>query len=219
MTPITLVRSSAAFLVAAPALVATLHVVSPDLEPRSSRLSEYANGPYGYLMTLAFLAVGSRNGGARGGAPLAARRQAASRGVCGRGSPSPGAGMVISGIVPTDPGSANSIREAIHSLASGLASVVLIGAALLWLVVGRWRAPAGWQPSGTGAVFAVVAAVLAAASPWLHRSSWTGLSQRALWVALLCWLFSVLWSLRTAATTHVSGDVSTGSATPETIDA
>ena len=41
-----------------------------------------------------------------------------------------GVGMVISGIVPTDPGSANSMREAIHSLASGLASVVLVGVAL-----------------------------------------------------------------------------------------
>ena len=127
--------------------------------------------------------------------------------------------MVISGIVPTDPGSANSMREAIHSLASGLASVVLSAPRCCGSSSAGGGHPACWQPSGAGAVCAVVAAVLATASPWLHRSSWTGLSQRALWVALLCWLFAVLWSLRTAATTHVSGDVSTGSATPETIDA
>jgi hypothetical protein len=218
VTPITLARSSAACLVAAPALVATLHVVSPDLEPRSSRLSQYANGPHGYLMTLAFFAVGIgmmvlaaalHAQGERRHVPWSVRA----------GIVVAGGGMVISGLVPTDPGSANSMREAIHSLASGLASVVVIGAALLWLVVGRWRAPAGWQPSGAGAVCAIVAAVFATASPWLHRSSWTGLSQRALWVAVLCWLLSVLWSLRTAATTYVSGDVSAGSATQETIDA
>ena len=218
MTSIVLRRSSAAFLVAAPALVAALHVVSPDLEPRSSRLSQYANGPHGYLMTLAFLAVGI------GMQLLAAavHTQRERRRVpwsVRAGIAVAGAGMVISGFVPTDPGSANSMREAIHSLASGLASVVVIGAALLWLVVGRWRAPGSWQPSGACAVCAVVAAVFATASPWLHRSSWTGLSQRSLWVALLCWLFSVLWSLRTAATTHVSGDVSAGSVAPETIDA
>ena len=203
---------------AAPALVATLHVVSPDLEPRSSRLSQYANGPYGYLMTLAFLAVGI--GMVLLAAALHAQRERRRVPWSVRaGIAVAGAGMVISGFVPTDPGSANSMREAIHSLASGLASVVVIGAALVWLVAGRWRAPAGWQPSRAGAVCAVVATMFATASPWLHRSSWTGLSQRALWVALLCWLFAVLWSLRTAATTHVSGDVSAGSATPETIDA
>jgi hypothetical protein len=206
------------FLLAAPALVAVLHVVSRDLAPRGSRLSQYANGPYGYLMTLAFLtlgigmlvlAVALHEERERRHVPWSARVGVAVA----------GAGMVISGIVPTDPGSANSMRESIHSLASGLASVVLVSAALLWPVLTRWRARAGWQPSGAGAACAVVAAVLAFASPWLHRSSWTGLSQRALWVALLCWLFSVLWSLRTATTTHVSGDVSAGSATHETIDA
>ena len=80
-------------------------------------------------------------------------------------------------------------------------------------------APAWLAAVGSRRRCAAVAAVLAVASPWLHRSSWTGLSQRALWVALLCWLFAVAWSLRTAATTHVSGDVSAGSAAIETIDA
>ena len=88
MTPIVLIRSSAAFLVAAPALVATLHVVSPDLEPRSSRLSQYANGPHGYLMTLAFLAVGIGMVLLAAALHDAARAQARPRGVCGRGSPS-----------------------------------------------------------------------------------------------------------------------------------
>ena len=70
------------------ACVATLHVVSPDLEPRSRRLSEYANGPYGYLMTLAFLALGI-------GMVLSRRRCTTQRerrlvpGSVRRGSPSP----------------------------------------------------------------------------------------------------------------------------------
>lgn len=217
MNTVVLRRSSAAFIVAAPVLVAILHVVSRDLEPRSSRLSQYANGPYGYLMTSAFLALGT------GMLLLAAalHSQTERRRIpwtARAGVAIAGAGMVISGLVATDPSSANSMREAIHSLASGLASVVLVGTALVWLVVGGRRA-AEWQPSRTGAACAVVAAGLAAASPWLHRSSWTGLSQRSLWVALLCWLVAVVWSLRSAATTHISDDVSGVSASAETIDA
>ena len=218
MTPIILRRSSAAFLVAAPALVAILHVVSPDLEPRSSRLSQYANGPHGYLMTLAFLVLGI------GMLMLAAalRSQRERRRVpwsVHAGVAVAGAGMVISGFVATDPGSANSMREGIHSLASGLASVAVVGTALVWLIAGRLRSPLDWQPSRLGAACAVAATALAVASPLLHRSSWTGLSQRSLWVALLCWLFAVVWSLRSVAATHVSDDVSAVSATAETIDA
>jgi hypothetical protein len=219
VNPVVLRRSSAVLLGAAPVLVAILHVVSPDLEPRSSRLSQYANGTHGHLMTLAFIALGI--GMLMLAAALHSQRErrrvpwSVQVGVAVAG-----AGMVISGFVATDPGSANSMREAIHSLASGLASVTLVGTALVWLVGGRWRTPVDyWQPSRPGAACAVVAAALAVVSPWLHRSSWTGLSQRSLWVALLCWLFAVVWSLRSAATTHVSDDVSGVSATAETIDA
>jgi hypothetical protein len=218
VTSIALRRSAVGFLVAAAALVAILHVVSPDLEARSSRLSQYANGPYGFLMTLAFLALGV------GMLMLAAalhsvRERRRAPWNVPAGVAVAGAGMVVSGLVATDPGSANSMRETIHSMASGLASVVLVGTALAWLVVGRWRSPAAWQPSRPAAALAVAAAGLATASPWLHRSSWTGFSQRALWVALVCWLFAVVLSLRPVDTTHVSGGVSAGSATPETIDA
>ena len=109
---------------AAPTCVVALHVLSPDLEPRSRRLSEYANGPYGYLMTLAFLTLGA------GLLALAVALHDRRRRVwlpwpVPPGLAIAGIGMVVSGLFPTDPGSANSMRETIHSQASGLASVAL----------------------------------------------------------------------------------------------
>ena len=125
MRPAVLRTSSAALLVAAPTCVVALHVLSPDLEPRSRRLSEYANGPYGYLMTLAFLTLGA------GLMALAVALHDRRRRVwlpwpVPPGFAIAGIGMVVSGLFPTDPGSANSMRETIHSQASGLASVALI---------------------------------------------------------------------------------------------
>ncbi len=41
----------------------------------------------------------------------------------------------------------------------------------------------------------MLAAVLGALSPLLHHSSWTGMSQRLLWLALLAWLLVTAWQL------------------------
>ena len=217
MRPAVLRTSSAALLVAAPTCVVALHVLSPDLEPRSRRLSEYANGPYGYLMTLAFLTLGA------GLMALAVALHDRRRRVwlpwpVPPGFAIAGIGMVVSGLFPTDPGSANSMRETIHSQASGLASVALIVSAVLWLLGGRRRTPRRWQPSPTAAWFAVAATALAVASPLLHRTTWTGLSQRALWAALFGWLAAVTWSLRPSTAARVSADFGAVPAGAGTID-
>jgi hypothetical protein len=206
---------SATLLLVAGAAVAVLHVVSPDLDPRRSRLSQYANGPYGWLMTVAFLAVGTalfalavtlhankRTGWRPRQAPMAVAVA--------------GVGMVVSGLVATDPESANSIRETVHSQSSGLAVVALVAVASAWVIVGR-RVSGGWCPSAAAAATAGAATIVAVVSPWLHRSSWTGLSQRALWAAVLAWLFAVLHALRPPG--DISGDLSPVSARRATIDA
>ena len=57
--------------------------------------------------------------------------------------------------------------------------MALIGAAAAWtLIASRRPAPA---------VLARAAVLLGAVSPALHRSRWTGLSQRLLWLTLLAW--------------------------------
>lgn len=51
-------RLTIALLLWATACVVALHLLRSDLDPVGHRLSEYANGPYGYLMTTAFVALG-----------------------------------------------------------------------------------------------------------------------------------------------------------------
>jgi len=195
MSAAALRAASVILLASALACVATLHAVSRDLDPTSRRLSEYANGPYGYLMTAAFMAVGAGLLALAAGLHRARNRMWRPRFVAA-GTGVAGFGMVLSGIFPTDPDPADSMRETIHSLASGLASVALIATAVAWAVLGRRRTPGRWQPSAPTAAFAALAALLGLAGPWLHESRWTGLSQRTLWVALLGWLFLLTWSLR-----------------------
>jgi hypothetical protein len=44
-------------------------------------------------------------------------------------------------------------------------------------------------------MFAGLALVLGAVSPILHETSWTGLSQRLLWLTLTGWLLVAAWQL------------------------
>ena len=173
------------------ACIVLLHLLRSDLDVAGDRLSEYANGRYGNLMATAFFAVGGAMvclGAAMivGGAASGWWRLDPAALAIG------GLGMVISGIYRTDP-TGSGTQEDIHSLASGSASLALIGAAVAWSVVGPGRhvVPAR--------VLALVALALGAVSPSLHHSAWTGLSQRLLWATLLGWLIVTTVQLRTAA--------------------
>jgi Protein of unknown function (DUF998) len=97
--------------------LALLHVMRTDLSPVSDRLSEYANGSYGAVMTVSFLTLGAgivvlglamRLTGTTNGwfqlIPLAVIAA--------------GCGMIVSGLYPTDPAGAPTTTERVHSLAS-----------------------------------------------------------------------------------------------------
>jgi membrane-associated phospholipid phosphatase len=163
------------------ASVLALHLLRPDLGPRRDRISEYAIGAYGFVMAVAFVAIGV---GLLVMATLV---------VDGRGRWSPGVaiaigiaglGMIAAGIWRTDSTRSGVLTDAVHSRASALATVALIGAALAWSVVRRPRP----RSLDLAAGLALVAAVLGVLSPLLHDTSWTGVSQRLLWLALLAWL-------------------------------
>jgi hypothetical protein len=57
---------------------------------------------------------------------------------------------------------------------------------------------------------ALLGAILGALSPFLHHSSWTGVSQRLLWLTLLAWLILTALQLPARSTpvdeeaTHVA---------------
>jgi Protein of unknown function (DUF998) len=170
------------------AFVVILHVVRADLQPVGHRLSEYANGPYGWMMTVAFVALGF--GLAALGVLL---RAGTGSGALARAIPAAallaGIGMVLSGAFRTGVSAAS---EVIHSRASGLATVAVVVIALAYSLP-RWRLRTASSQDLAGAVLALTAAALAALSPFFHDTRWTGLSQRLLWMAAIIWLLWAAW--------------------------
>jgi Protein of unknown function (DUF998) len=165
--------------------VVALHVLRPDLAPISHRLSEYAIGTYGGVMTAAFVCVGASL------LTLAAAIVAADRRLCSRVTAVAvglaGVGMVVSGVYRTDVSRSGATADALHSAASGLATLALISAAVFWTAVASRRA--------APVVLATMGLALGAVSPALHRSRWSGLSQRLLWVTLLAWVIVAAFEL------------------------
>lgn len=165
--------------------VVALHVLRPELAPISHRLSEYAIGRYGGLMTAAFVCVGASLL-TLAGAIVGADRRWCSRVVAAAVGVA-GVGMVVSGVFRTDVSRSGATADALHSAASGLATLALIGAAVFWTAVASRRA--------APVVLATMGLALGAVSPTLHRSRWTGLSQRLLWLTLLAWVIVAAFEL------------------------
>jgi hypothetical protein len=181
--------------------VLVLHVVRTDLSPLRDRLSEYANGDHGLVMTISFFTLGA----GIIGTGLVMRSTGPRRGLS-RLVPfaviAAGGGMVLSGVYRTDPLGTPTTSERVHSLASGSATVALIGAAVTSSALAWAHRPR--RPIGPVGVVAGAALVLGAASPILHQTDWTGLSQRLLWLTLTAWLLMMTYR---AADDRVGGRV------------
>jgi hypothetical protein len=149
------------------------------------RVSEYANGSYGPVMTAVFFALGS-GVVALGVAVFVAEGPTRWSRLVALVVVAAGGGLFVAGLYPTDPASAPTTTETVHSLSSISASVALISAAVVWSVL-RW----GRQPRpalGTPGALACLAVIIGVLSIGLHDTVWTGLSQRLLWLTLLAWL-------------------------------
>jgi Protein of unknown function (DUF998) len=172
--------------------LALLHIVRTDLSPVSDRLSEYANGSYGAVMTISFFILGAGMIVLGLAMHLAGMSHGWSR-VVPLALIAASCGMVVSGLFPTDPVGAPTTTERVHSLASGSATVATIGAA----VIASLLSPAGRPRRAIGptGLLAWAAIGLGAVSPVLHETEWTGLSQRLLWLTLMGWLLLTAWQL------------------------
>ncbi len=172
---------SAAVLTSVGAVVA-LHVLRPNLGPAGHRLSEYAVGPWGWLMTAAFLGFTGGLLAVRRGLP-AHGRLGPVRALLGVGA----VGMVVSAVFETDVTAPHAAREVIHSTASSGAFLSLVAAAV-WTVTGA-RAVLAWPTPTVVPDGIVTLAVLGAVvSPLAHDGPWTGAVQRASYVVLVIWL-------------------------------
>jgi Protein of unknown function (DUF998) len=180
-----LAAASIALSLAGVVSVVALHVLRPELAPLSHRLSEYAIGRYGGLMTAAFVCVGASLL-MLAGALVEDDRRASARIVAAAVGVA-GVGMMLSGVFRTDASRSGATADGLHSAASALATLALIGAAILRTVMTPRRA--------APIVLATLSLALGAVSPALHRSRWTGLSQRLLWASLLAWVIVAAFEL------------------------
>lgn len=172
-------RSAIVLLACSTACVIALHVLRTDLDPAAHRLSEYANGPYGHLMTVAFVALGGALLALAAGLRSRDQRQGLPQVTYALLAVS-GTGMIVSGIFRTDPAEPPSAAEILHSRASGTAFLALIVATVAWSWAARTARPRA---------MALASVVTGGASVALHDTRWTGAGQRVLCLVLLAWLW------------------------------
>jgi Protein of unknown function (DUF998) len=189
-----------ATVVGAAAAVLALHALRRDLEPASHRLSEYAIGPWGWLMTSAFAALAVALWLLRRALPLAAPLRPV-RALLTVAT----IGFALSAVFPTDPTRPDAVRETVHTVASTGALVALTAAAL-WTVT-RGAGAIGWRRAhGPAGVATAVAALGVLIGPLVHDSPWTGAVQRVVGLALTAWLLLLCRAITPRATSgHRSG--------------
>jgi MFS family permease len=169
--------------------VAALHLLRGDLPPLRHRLSEYANGPYGWLMTAAFTTLGvamlalggtlrRRHQQQRQQRPAAPARIPGTAGLACLA----GIGALTSALFPT---AGSALRELIHSAASTSAAVAIVALALLRSLPPMARSGHGSSWDATSRLLALAAPPLLVLSVVVHHTAWAGLGQRLLWVVLL----------------------------------
>lgn len=178
--------------------VVVLHLRRPDLDPLRHVLSEYANGPLGVVMTAVFYAVGiaCMALGWRLRTALRWRGVTAATPVLLLAA---GVGMILAGAFEVGlPGAPDLVDETIHSLASIGAFVALVVAMALFAVACRYDPDwVGFRLAATA--LAVLAVAAAALSPVADGTPWTGVAQRVLAGAVVCWLVLTARRVRTVA--------------------
>jgi hypothetical protein len=143
---------------AAAAALLLLHLLRPDLDPTWRFVSEYALGPFGFVMTVAFLAIAAAS------AALVTLMWGQARTATGRIgavlAAISGLGMLISAAFPTDPittpADEFTLSGTLHAVGGQLN---LTPFAILFLTIGLRRAR-DWRPV-LPALWAIVAVALA----------------------------------------------------------
>jgi hypothetical protein len=185
---------SLALLGSAVACVLALHVIRPRVSPIERRLSEYALGPYGWLMDTAF----ATTAGGLSALALFLTRSA------GRPRLVPAAllvaalAVVLSALYRLD--ATDHADDRIHRWASGIAAAAVVVAAVGWSLVGAGRRRP-WQ-GGLDSPLAILVLALAVLSPMLQETFLTGIHQRLVWAALIAW--SVVVTITELGSAHGS---------------
>ena len=173
-----------------------MHVLRPDLSPPSHMISEYAVGPFGWLMQTVFIGLSLgcaalligllRNGptsiGARLGESLLAIASI---------------GLIVSAIYPMDlPGTPSTSSGELHDL-SFLVNVVSIALAIVLLTASfgsdsRWRS----YRRTSAVLFSLIALAFVLQFLTLRKGAPYGLANRFFILVLLGWLITTSIRLR-----------------------
>jgi hypothetical protein len=173
-----------------------MHLLRPDLRPVSHMISEYAVGPFGWVMQSVFvgLSLGCAAllaGLAFNGPPsIAARLGVALLGVAS-------VGLIVSAVYPMDlPGAPATRAGEMHDL-SFLINVGSIALAIVLLTIGfgsdlRWRS----FRRASSVLFSFIALAFVLQFLTLHKGAPYGLANRFFISVVLAWLISTSVRLR-----------------------
>jgi hypothetical membrane protein len=182
--------------------VVALHVLRPEYDPISRVTSNYAVGPYGYLMTATFFAIAAALLALSFGLSRTLASTARSR-VGFALLSAAGAGAVIAGVFPTDvtpDDSPVTIIGGVHILA-GVAAFVCVTAGTL-LVSRRLDRDPEWRASRRPAFFLALVIVAGFLLSVIAQSlGGRGIGQRFFLGTVLLWLLFMAIRLRTHART------------------
>jgi uncharacterized membrane protein YozB (DUF420 family) len=182
-------------------IIVALHFLRPELDPLSRPTSEYAVGPYGFLMTSAFFSMSLASFALVIGLYLGVSRSARSRiglGLLGVWA----VGVLIAMIFPIDPeGAPQTISGTIHRINGPLAFLSLTAGAIL--VSRRFKHDETWRPfQRTALVLSLIMLTVFVATVVNNAtgSGFAGLCQRIFLAALVTWFLLTATRLRSIAT-------------------
>ena len=175
--------------------VVALHFLRPEYDPVSRFVSEYAVGPYGFLMTSAFfglslgslaLVIGLYQGVPRSGRSWIGLVLLGIWGVA----------ILIAGIFPTAlKGAPETTSDNIHALASLVSFLSLIPATIL--LSRRFKQDEKWRPFHRLALILSLVVLATFIGLFLtFETEFVGLSQRIFIVTFLIWLLLTAARLR-----------------------
>jgi hypothetical protein len=185
-------------------IIVALHFLRPDLNPLSRPTSEYAVGPYGFLMTSAFFSMSLASFALVIGLYQGVSQRARSRiGLALLGIWA--VGVLIAMIFPIDPeGAPQTISGTIHRINGPLTFLSLTAGTIL--VSRRFKQDENWRPFHRTALIlslTMVAVFIATFVNIATGSDFAGLCQRTFLAAFVTWFFLTAMRLRSIATGSV----------------
>lgn len=188
-------------------LIAALHFLSPEFDPIQRRTSEYAVGPFGYLMTTAFIAlsvstwalvIGLRRDLSE---PARSRLGLALLGVFG-------IGLLVAAAFPTDlEGAPQTVAGTVHTINGALTFLTLVISANL--LTRELKHDEKWRQTHRVAwvLALIMIPVFLAGGAAAARETGGGIAQRILLVTIATWFFVMAARLRSNATQAVAAEV------------